>query len=204
KRNLKEIGWTPLSGRPPGSGAVHDLCHKGIFAPRIRFPILGILGGQPLLESGISQAVLRLGLQVIAEQQALPERASHLTEVDVVRAARPKRRHPFYEELTVGGRVAFPMDIREALEGLDDRGTMMTVCTKHDIDDRFRGYAGDRGAPEMLNAEGNSGINTLPNRTVLVGELRNPMRVVRHNGNDVFRMVTPSAVFVLGNHATPP
>src|SRR5207237_2284630 len=132
------------------------------------------------------------------------ESAANLTEVDVVRAVRPKRWHPFHEELAVGVRVVCPMNIREALERLDDRGPMPTVCTKHDIDDWFRGYAWDRGAPEMLNDERNGGVNTLPNSTALVGELLNPTAVVRHNADVVFRAVTPSAVFVLGDHLTAP
>ena len=77
-----------MEGAPPASCTVHDLCHEDIFAPRIRFPILGMLGCQPLLEGGIGQAVLSMALQVVAQEQALPERAANLTEVDVVRAAK--------------------------------------------------------------------------------------------------------------------
>src|SRR5262245_52543705 len=96
------------------------------------------------------------------------------------------------------------MDIRDALQRLDDRGPMLMVCTNHDINDWFRGYAWNRGAPEMLNDEWNGGVNTIPNHTALVGELLNPTTVVRHNGDDVFRVVTPSSVFVLGDHLTTP
>src|SRR5262249_27569048 len=78
----------------PASRALHDRRDEGILASRVRFAIVGMCGCQSVLEVGVCQAILGMVSQVVAEAQALPERPSNLTDVDLVRAAGPQRRPP--------------------------------------------------------------------------------------------------------------
>src|SRR5262245_19034412 len=189
----------------PASRALHDRRDEGILASRVRFAIVGMCGCQSVLEVGVCQAILGMVSPVVAEAQALPERPSNLTDVDLVRAAGAERRHPLHQELAVGVRVAFPMEIPDARERLDDCGPVPPVCADEDVDDRLRGHVRNRGAPEMLDGERNGRVDTLPNLAALPDELIDPTSIVRHDVDHVVGAIAPSSVFALCYHRpTPP